>query len=263
MSRIDVEKLLWELSLKDESNGGSPPSDETLAAYREGALSEVEANQVEALLVQDAALRNRLAALAGIPTSGLSDELRARVLHRITKPGHPSFHFYGWLVGTAVSLLLGILLWSRFPSGLPEGVIYEVKGRGLAWSRAEQAVPGPIRAYPDSSVRIDVNPVAGRIKRFDFGLYRRRGDLIEPIPIGQKLELETDRGRATFTGLAIDLVSAEPGRYDIYVVIARSGWLPGKKRIEPGEAPEVVLSTGPRKIVYPLSIELLPVPNPQ
>jgi len=282
MNRDDrYDELLWELSRlsgsparRGESQGASRDLDldeETLRAWRDGRLQEAEAEAVEARLASSSEARARLAALAAVEPEAPPPALRHRVLERFgTRPSQGLVRWWKPVVGLAASLLvavgIGYLLLGRGPSPLPAELAFDLAASGLAEHRGEAppVAGGAIQAYAETRVRLEVTPRAAGAAGLDFGLYRVRGGHLErlapPGAVDARVELRVERGAATLSAQAVELVGPEPGRSTLYVVVARQGDLPPPVVEVSGEEPEALLAAAGRRLVYSQSITLLPTP---
>lgn len=261
MNPTEPDDLLWEISRRDEPAGGPPPPDEVLAAYREERLSEEETERIEALLAASPAARARLAELAGVAAPAPPAAVRARVLARF--PGRPAKNpARRWLPAAALaaSLILAIGYSVLNTPSLPTGLAYEVTAGGIARDRSTERPTGIVEAFPDTRVRLAVEPRGDALADVAFGIYLERGDRLERLATGGRIALETRRGAAVLTAPASALVGERPGTYGLYLVVARPGDLPDGYDLKPGVDREAILEDGGRRLAYPVRLTLLAPP---
>lgn len=283
MKRNDgYDELLWELSRLEDSSttrGESPGSgrsldEETLRAWRDGCLEQAEAEAVEAALAGSQEARERLMALADLEPEALPPALRDRVLDRFaTRPRSGSLRWWKPVVGLAATLIVaigvGYLLSGRAPAPLPAGLAFDVVASGLAESRGETApaVDSVVVAYPGTRVRLELTPRSVAVAGLDFGLFRVRAGKLERLApsgaVDARVDLQVERGVATLSGRASELVGSEPGHRTLYVVVARQGDLPPPVSDVSGKEPVAFLAADGRRLVYSQSITLLPTPAGQ
>ena len=269
MKPEEPDEQLWEMARLDDPDGaeeGGGLSDGTLRAWREGRLPEAETEDVEARLSRSPSARARLRELAGLETGApgpLRAELRQRVLAGFGKPERRRPQ--RWIPMAAAAALAASLIFAviflRAPSGLPPGLAYDVSARGLAAERSTAPDPaditGPVQAYPDTPVWLEVSPQGAAEEDVEFGLYRVREGRLERIETGPSLTVETNRGAARFQALAEDLVGPRPGIRDVYVVVSREGDLPAGGSLRPGEDPRLRLAgEDGQRLVYTQSIQI-------
>ncbi|MEM7585778.1 MAG: hypothetical protein AAF560_20480 [Acidobacteriota bacterium] len=274
MTRPDPEEILWKLSAVDRDREDAPlPSDTTLIAYREGRLDETESRRVEALLGHSAEARDRLIELAGEPLPGPSPALRERLLPpEPRRASGPSFvrsfsssfsRRWAAPLAMAAGLVLAVGLYlaqPRTPSELPR---YDVTVEMLSTVRsAEPAEPdGPdvvYRAYPDTSVRIVMEPSEHGAADVELGLYVRRDRQLERLSPGAGLSVTTHRGTAVFEAPASRLVGTVPGSYELFAVAASR--LPETLPLAAGESAAASLEIATDGHVYPCGLTLLARP---
>jgi len=251
-TKNDPEELLWELSrLNEEGEAGPSVSGEELEAWRAGRLSEADAERVEARLAADPAARTRLAELAEIRPPAPPAAVRDRVLARFAGEA-PRRRVLRWLPAAALAaaLLAAIGISLVGPSRLPGGLEYDVTAQGLARERSADR-PGAFEAYPETRVRIAVEPRGEAEAGVEIGLYREKDDRLERVPV----RVEMDRGAAVLTGTASALVGTAPGPHDLWIVVARPGDLPSA-----GD-PRKLLEDQERWRAYPLRLTLLTPEN--
>ncbi len=265
MNGDDVEKLLGELSLVEESRQGTTPADEALRAYREGALTEGEARAVETLLAESSAARKRLAELAGVDLPAPAPGVRDAVLRRLPRAARPqpTRLWRGPALGAlAAGLALAFGLWLFMPrnsgdalSMLPTGSAFSVGVTGYRPDRNSTATASEseAQAFPDTRVEIKVKPEGAVASWVGFGLYRRDGNRL----IRLNAELEVARGAAVFTARAAGLVGSQPGDYELYVVVAGDRGLARFFTLEPGADPVAAVSVAGRRLVYPVALTVL------
>lgn len=262
MTPTEPDDLLWEISRRDEPAGSPPPPDEALAAYREGRVTDEEGERIEAQLADSPAARTRLAELAGVTAPAPPPAVRERVLARFPgrAPRHPVRR---WLAAAALaaSLLLAVGYSVLHRPGLPAGLEYQVTASGIARERSAGPAAGPVEAYPETRVRLVIEPQGEALAEVDFGIYRERGPSLERLTPGGPLTLEIRRGAAVLTGPASSLVGDRPGTYDLYLVVARPGDLPAEHGLEPGADREAVLEDGGRRRAYSVRLHLLAPPT--
>jgi len=257
----DPEELLWELSRRrEEGETGPPPSDGELESWRAGRLPEADAGRVEALLAADPAARARLAELAEVRPPAPPPAVRGHVLARFAGEA-PRRRILRWLPAAALAagLLAAIGISLLGPSRLPAGLAYDVTARGLARERSTDPAAGAFEAYPETRVRIEVEPRGEAEADVELGLYREGPGRLEHIPV----RVEMDRGAASLTAAASALVGTVPGPHDLWVVASRPGDLPATVRKDPGADSRTLLEDEGRRRVYPLRLMLLASPSPE
>lgn len=252
MTKRDMAWLLAELANVEESRKGTNLSDDTLMAYREGRLTEAEAKRVEIILCHDSEKRARLAELAGTAMPMPSPDLKARVLRAL-----PRRTYRRWLVAASLvaAVLVAGMLWLQSPAPLPENLAFDVTVHGEAVVRDASVRSATLSVAPTQELRLVVSPKETAVKGLEFGLYRSNKLYIERIP-NDLLTVSVTRGVATLSGLASDLCGSASGPCTLWVVVARDGDLPVKRRLEPGREPGEVLADGSRRLVYPQTIEI-------
>ncbi len=237
MRPSDPEELLWELSLADGDDDGEVPPDELLTAYRAGGLPADEAQRIELQLAHSSAARERLRELAGIAPPAPLASLRSRWLG----PAKPA-RTVGWLAAAALlAVALGLgwyLTGSSAPADLPATLTFDVSLELLAEVRGGSDTGDTGTAFADTPVRIVVEPEDVAVAELEFGLYRRRGAVVERLTDG--IDVELRRGTAVFTATAGRLASAEsspsrPGPQELLIAIARTGRLPPSLTLGAGE----------------------------
>lgn len=265
-STRDDEELLWELSRREEGEAPADPLDDAaLAAWREGRLPEEEARSLETRLAADPAARARLLELAGLAASPPPAGIRARVL--AATGGRPPARrvVRRWAAAAALAaaaLVATVGLRLFVPPRLPEDLRYEVTAHGLAERRAPGAAATRLAAYPQTRVRVVVEPKGVSEAEVEFGLYRAAGGSLERLPAGEDVRLTARRGAAELSGAAAALAGGPPpGVYDLYLVVARPGDLPRRVRLDAGDDPLARLARGGRRRVHPLRLELLSPPS--
>ena len=236
-----TEDLLWDLAGgQGTAHSPSTLSDERLMAYRSGKLAEADQNEVEAVLAQDPAARERLRKLAGTELEMPSDELRARILSFAPKAEHapgPASNVVSFpgprvtrVLAMAAALtfaVLGAVFMLRQPSleTLPDGFEYGISATGLAEVRST-TTDEVLQALPQTVVRLTAAPVGPTISDLEFNLYREEQGRLSKLSPHRQLELETHRGTATFSAKAQFLVGEQPGTYTLRIAISRPGAAP-------------------------------------
>lgn len=282
MRTDEIEELLWEVGRaagEEEAgrSGASAVADEALRAYREGALPGGEAARLEASLAGDAALRARLAELAGVEPPPPPAALRRRLLDAGAGGARRGRGLAQRLaLPLAASLALAVGGW--WLAGRPQSAspllgpdAYQVTVEGLAALRSSPGAGGPPSAasvppetravLPETRVRVRVEPRAVAAAGVEIGLYRRRGDRLERLPVAGPVTRIESRGAAELTAPAAALVGPEPGERSFYVV-AVAGALPPELRLAgAGEAGiEAALAGGGRRFVRAVRLRVLPAP---
>lgn len=254
----EVDRVLRALADQDPDDGVPAPADERLLAYREARLIPDETRELEGLLARSAAGRRRLLELAGIDRSLPLRRVRKAVLGAADRR-----RVVPWMSAAAVaaSILLALLVLfpHQFPrqQELPAGLAYDVAGRGLAGSRSADEAPGPVRAYPETPLRILVRPRGDSPAGVSFALFRREDGGLRRVRQPDEVRLVGDRGSAAFEGAAARvLATRDPGAYPLYVVAYAGEEPPARVRLEPGQDPAGALRASGR-LVYPMTIDLL------
>ena len=218
------EDLLLEIADLDDGDDAPAPGDDALNRYRAGELSPEEEERLDGVLARSDAGRQRMAALVGIDATP-SPQVRQHVLGRA--PRRPRSLRQGWAaLAASLAAVIGLLLFSQLSGvgSLPPDLTYSFSAEGLAEVRSEAGAGPLIEAYAETRVRLRATPGAGAVARLDFGLYRADGGAL--IRLSDGVELSRNRGHATFSARAADLVEGGPGRYELYVVVASRGELP-------------------------------------
>jgi hypothetical protein len=255
----EVERILRALASEDLDDGLPAPDDERLRAWREGRLSAEEARELEELLSHSAAGRRRLIELAGIRRIDSSLPLR-RVRKAVLGEARPwpLWAQRAWRSSAAIAAMLvlaviGVFL--RQPS-LPKGLAYDVSARGLAEVRSTEpsveTSTSAVRAYPGTTVRIVLRPQGDSPAGLSFALFRREGGGLRRVREPEEVQLESERGSATFSGTASRVLATDvPGRYPVFVVVSARNRLPSYV-----ETTGALRSSG--RLIYPMTITLLP-----
>jgi len=251
------EQLAWELPRIDADIGHVVPPDETLLAYREGRLSELERRRVEWLLSRSARARGRLVQLAGVEPARPPARIRRRVLG-----GARSTY---WKVAAALLALAltGSLGWFLSERGgtaaslrraaLPADLEYEVS---VVASAATRSPAESSRADARTRVRIFVEPRRHPVAGLEFGVYRVDASQVKRLRPGVEVDVAADRGAAALEAEAVRLVGAEPGTRDFFVVIAPQGSLPPGGALD-GREPAEWLASASGGRVYRRSLTVL------
>ena len=250
----EVDRVLRALADQDPDDGVPAPADERLLAYREARLTPDETRELEGLLARSAAGRRRLLELAGIDRSLPLRRVRKAVLGAADRR-----RVVPWISAAAVAASLLLALLTLFPHqhGLPAGLAYDVAGRGLAGSRSVDEAPGPVRAYPDTPLRILVRPRGDSPAGVSFALFRREGGGLRRVRQPDEARLVGDRGSAAFEGAAARVLATRaPGAYPLYVVAYAGEEPPSRMKLEPGQDPAEALRASGR-LVYPMTVTLL------
>ncbi|MES1240439.1 MAG: hypothetical protein ABUT39_02365 [Acidobacteriota bacterium] len=248
----DVERLLRALAAEDLDDGLPAPDDERLRAWREGRLSEDEARELEGLLARSAAGRRRLLGIAGV--AGVDRSLPLRRVRKAVLDGARPDRNRSWRTVAAIAAMLVLAVIGVFlrQPVLPEGLAYDVSGRGLADVRSEGETTAEVRAYPGTTVRIVLRPQGDSPSGLSFALFRREDGGLRRVREPEEVRLEAERGSATFSGIASRVLGTEtPGRHEVYVVVSASKRIPARV-----ENPEDLRSSG--RLIYPMTITLLP-----
>ncbi|MCB1033538.1 MAG: hypothetical protein KDD47_06860 [Acidobacteria bacterium] len=263
MTAKDQESLLWNLASHPAPAGDSTElTDEILERYRSGALDPEQEKEVELVLAADRRGRERLADLAGVRLPTPPPHLRQRILDH--RPGQPSSHrrgtlFRWWPALAAAVLLFAVIAPLLGPKDLPQGLEFELRAEGLASVRGEGAVTAgsePIQAYPDTQVRVELEPVGDARSDLEVSLFRRSGIRLERLSVEAPLTLEVVRGRALLEGPAATLAGSSAGPIELFFVVHRRGDVPPETVELGGEDPVKVLARGHRRKVYPWQIQL-------
>ncbi len=139
-----------------------------------------------------------------------------------------------WLAAALITLLVAyqLSLPSKTPD-LPADLQFDVRVEGLTPVRSGQLDHELANAYPQTRLRLILEPRSLALAELDFGLYRQldgqRFELLEP---GSRITLETHRGSAVFTAKASDLLGTQQGTYPILLVASRRGQLPAKNALD-------------------------------
>jgi hypothetical protein len=253
----EVERVLRALADREPDDGLPAPADERLRAYREGLLSDDEARELERVLARSAAGRRHLLELAGIDRSLPLRRVRGAVLGAA---GHRRRRAAPWLSAAAVAAAIVLALLAFFPHrhGLPVGLAYDVGARGLAETRETGEVRSEIQAYPDTPVRIFVQPRGEESPaEVSFALFRRERGVLRQVRRPEEVRLTNDRGSAAFEGPAGRVLATRtPGAYRLYVVAWVGDEPPSRLELAPGQDPAGALRDSGR-LVYTVTVKLL------
>lgn len=278
MTAKDHEDLLWSLASEPEpgpEEGSSQElSDELLERYRAGALDPEEEKLIEAGLASDRKARERLAELAGLRLPHPPLHLRQKILaHRpgAERPGsvETERHRWGgtrWWVGAAAAavLVLSLLPLLRQP-GLPPGTEYTVEIQGLAETRTSGPFEGPapstVEAYPDTRVRIRVEPRGEALDEVELSLYRLEPPRLERLALEAPLRTRMLRGTALIEGPARAFVGEALENVTLFIVAHHPGDAPPATLRIADEDPADLLSRGSARRAYPWTIRLLAPPR--
>lgn len=260
----EVDKILRAIAgvVGEVADGSLPaPDDERLRAYREGRLSPEETREMEVLLAGSDAGRRRLLELAGIDRSLPLRRVRKAVLGQERRRTTTSMSVAA-IAAMAAGIVLALAAILSQSRALPEGLTYEVSARGLAEVRSADEVPGQVpgelRAYPATTLRILLRPQGEVSAGISFALYRREGAALRRVREPEEVRLASDRGSATFSGTASRmLATGAPGVYSLFALVSAEEDLPSTVEIEPGQDPARSLQSSGR-LVYPVTVTLLP-----
>ncbi len=256
----EVEKILRALADQDPDDSLPAPGDERLRAWREGRLSPVETAELESLLARSAAGRRRLLELAGVDQSLPLRRVRKAVLAGAGPRRRRPRQMTPWLsaaAAVAASIVLALLTFFPRPHGLPAGLAYDVGAQGLAEVRSAEALPGMVRAYPATPVRILVRPRGDSPAGVSFALFRREDGALRRVRQPEEVRLVSDRGSAAFEGAAARMLATRvPGAHPLYVVAYNLKEPPALVELAPGQDPAAALRASGR-LVYPVTVNLL------
>jgi hypothetical protein len=255
----EVDRVLRALADQAPDDRLPAPADERLRAYREGRLPPEETRELEVTLAHSSTGRRRLLELAGIDRSLPLRRVRKAVLGAADRRRRVVPWISAAAVAASILLALLVLFPHQFPGhqGLPAGLAYDVAGRGLAGSRSADEAPGPVRAYPDTLLRILVRPRGNSPAGVSFALFRREGGGLRRVRQPEEARLVDDRGSATFEGAAARVLATRaPGAYPLYVVAYAGEEPPPRVQPEPGQDPAEALRASGR-LVYPMTVTLL------
>ena len=264
MNGNEMNKLLRELSMVEESHEGAIPSDERLRAYREGALSDEEVHELETLLAENADARERLAALSGVTLPKPSPRVREAVLRQtdgLRKPQSSGLRIKPWIGALAASLMLALGLWffhqtSQVPL-FSKDMAWDVSVAGYRSERGVEVGGWKVSAWPENEVTIHLTPRGSVTDWTSFALYRQSGQRLERLPAGSDLSVETARGSAAFSARAETLVGSEPGTRSLYVIVAHESNLPQFLPFSPDANPQSALAKAGQRLIYPIQITVL------
>lgn len=238
---------LWELTGAESDFPEVNVPDDILHAYRSGALDDAEVARVDALLCRSAGARAQLAALAGMSIEPAPERVRRRIF------GQAKNH-RSWLPLLAAAALAVVLVVpiARFLIGqersiVPADLEFEVRLQALADVRSAADTSS---AFPDTRVRIVLEPIRDAESRLEFGLYRRTGAGLERLAPGAGLGVEIHRGSVVFTTRADSLVDSEPGEHEFFIAVAPEGKLPSTVAHDPTRPASEVLGALSEVLVY-------------
>lgn len=259
MDPRDSDPLLAELARLPEPEG-DVPSDELLAAYRRGELPPEEQERLERRLARSSAARLKLLALAGpVAPARPGEAVRSQVLASFAAARRSRSRRL-WGLAAAAALVLGAgLPWLYRATRAPlpayhvllSGGQAEVRGAGDGGLRQE------IRAFPEQEVGIRVAPEERREARMEIGLYRVEAGRLERLDGGGFTD---GREGAALSRPAAALAGTVPGRYPLYLAVARPGDLPEDGAAAPGGDPEslaAALAAGGRRQVSTFYLTIL------
>lgn len=262
-SELPEDELLWELGRKAPEDTTGVPLGELLA-YRNGGLPRADAEEVERALAGSREARARMAELAALEPATPAPRIRATVLSSFDDAfcDGTAAARGPWLKAAAIAAIgLGMLLLLRLsqvapaPVPLPAEVAYDVEAEGLATSRQSASRGDTIEAYPETRVRITATPRFDAAREVEFGLYRETPRRLERLEPGASFTIETVRGAAVLTALAVDLVAPATESTRLFLVAGRPGDLP--PTVEPGTAGAGgALEDAGRRRAYPVVIHL-------
>ena len=251
----ETDRLLSALAEQVADDGLPAPADETLRAYRDGGLADEEARELEKVLARSAAGRRRLVELAGIDRSLPLRRVRKAVLGQRTR--RRRLATWTSVAAAAAMIVLAVLTLLPRRQGLPAGLTYDVAARGLAERRSLDEPAGALRAYPATTVRIQVRPRGDSPAGVVFALYRRQGGVLRRVQPPDEVRMTSERGSATFAGPAAGLLATRtPGIYPLLLVVTARDTLPSLIALEPGQVPAAALRA-PGRLIYPLTVTLL------
>jgi hypothetical protein len=164
-----------------------------------------------------------------------------------------------WTSVAAAAAMVVLAVLTLFPRqrGLPAGLTYDVAARGLAERRSLDEAASALRAYPATTVRIQVRPRGDSPGGVVFALFRRQGGVLRRVQPPDEVRMTSERGRASFTGSAAALLATRaPGVYPLFVVVTARETLPSLISLEPGQEPAAALRA-PGRLIYPLTVTLL------
>lgn len=251
-----TERILRALADRETEDGLPAPPDERLRAYREGRLGEDEAWELEGVLARSAAGRRRLLELAGIDSSLPLRRVRGAVLAATADRRR---RLTPWISAAAVAAAIVLALLTFLPRqhGLPAGLAYDVGARGLAETRETGEARSEIQVYPDTPLRVFVQPRGESPAGVSFSLYRSAGGALERVRRPEEVRLTSDRGSASFEGPAARVLATRtPGVHHLYVVAWAGDEPPDRLELAPGQDPAGALRDSGR-LVYPVTVTLL------
>lgn len=229
------DDLLWELPRAEASDDRPVPPDEKLLAYRDGRLNAAEEAKLEWELAGSRKGRERLAVLAGVRLDASPRRGRG-----------------GWRLASialaAASILLAV--WLGLRPGTAPIPAFDVHVEGLA---LERGGPGGATAFPDTRVRVHVDPAGDAVAGLSYDAYRLEGNALARVV---DLAVEAPRGHAVLSAPAIRLVGDAPGPREFFVVVSRRASLPD--RIDFGSAgPAAALAGASGGNVYPVTLTIV------
>lgn len=267
MDETRSEQLLWELSQIADDRLTETPAIELLERYREGSLDPESREAVERLLADSAIARRRLADLAGLESPGAP--ARSRAVPGVSPGG-------GWAAGRswrlAAALVAGLVVAAgayHLTSGARDQVAverlaeleYQVTIEGLAEVRSPAGSTGGARAYPETVVRLRIEPAQTPVDRVEFGIYRLAENDLERVPAAPPVELTVVRGSAELVAPAAALVGDHAGARVIYIAVAAAGGLADRVSVEDGREPRQALREMGAGFVGRQAIEILARPT--
>lgn len=246
------DELLWRLTEAGMDSDEATLGDETLRAYRSGALTADEADAVEAVLARSARARTRLHEIAGIATALPPVRVRRRLFDETSARARGPLRMAAWVAAAAATIAI-VTVGYRFATRssavtLPAGLRFDLRVEGLAQVRGnEDRLP---RALPDTTVRIFLEPQDRAVSGLAYGLYRKLPGELRRVMPGTELDVRETRGAVTFTARAAMIVGSSPGEREIFVVVAPGGPLPASVSLDPLQVEAAALEQATRGLVY-------------
>ncbi|MEM1179132.1 MAG: hypothetical protein AAGM22_12360 [Acidobacteriota bacterium] len=255
----DEEALLHRLAehTARRSDAGTP-SDEELLAYIAGTFDVQTTRRLDQRLAESPTGRRRLLALQGVDGAGPPPHVRRRFLRSAERLRSARSRWRGPAAALAAVLLLAVG-WSLLQKPtLPSSLDYRVNVRGLSEVRDAEGAAA-LKATPSTRLRFEVEPRDLAEREVEFGLYRRSdGGLLQRVT--DSVTVRVVRGAATVEVDAGAALGESPGRYPLWLAVARPGDLPASIKLTPGEDPIDVIASQGRRRAYVTSIELISDP---
>ncbi|MCH9648815.1 MAG: hypothetical protein K0U98_11290 [Deltaproteobacteria bacterium] len=237
MQPEDRERWLWKLteeadpaSQEDSGRRKDRFLGELLEAYRRDELSEVDQQQVEALLLRDEEARRYLESLAGLADPVVPQDLRQTLLDRFgtaPKKSPGQGRRAQWIAASvAIAALVGFLSISSLFSPRRPPPTYDVGISASTEQRDDPVVASSATAFVGSMVTITAVVRGSAEEDVQVALYRLVDGGLERVPRRDFRYRRDRRGAVLLRSPAEVLVGIEPGVFRLFVAVSRGAELP-------------------------------------